>query len=119
MVGAVLLACGIRRRGEKQRAAILPWLPPESAQYGPEARFPTLPVSEKSRGSEVLAGGSQPPLPTLDQQPSHQFIVTGELRALREEVERINNGNDVRVRGLVRELLDAEHRDPPLPEYVE
>jgi hypothetical protein len=81
-----------------------------------------LQVSEKSGRSEVLAGGLQPPLPTLNERPSHQSIVTGELRALRQEVERLNNGNDARFRGLMRELqlsLDPEHRDPLLPEYVE
>jgi hypothetical protein len=86
-------------------------------------------ASEKSRGSGAGTGGDSQPRPlNLGERRRHQSLVASELRALREEVERINNAmtsgdpNEARIRDLERDLqsyADAERLDPSLPRYLE
>ncbi|KAF7367142.1 hypothetical protein MSAN_00973900 [Mycena sanguinolenta] len=124
LVAAILLVFCIRRRSRRKPDAVLPY--PMSEQRDPEAQNKAPPprLWEKFRTSE--AGASQPTTPV--ERRLHQSVVASELRALREEVERLNSamgngdGNDARIRALQRELqsyADAERLDPSLPGYLD
>lgn len=117
---ALLLAFCVWRRGRKKPNVILPY-PLMAEPKGLEA--PSSALSEKSGGLEP---DSQRHSPTQSDRPRQQSLVASELRALREEMARLNsvmtNGdpNDARIRALERELqsyADAERRDPSLPSY--
>ncbi|KAJ7268354.1 hypothetical protein C8J57DRAFT_1324966 [Mycena rebaudengoi] len=117
-VVAILLAFCIWRRGRKKPEAILPYLL-VSEQHGQEAHCGSPALSEKSRGGGVGTGGdSQPRSPTPGERRRHQSLVASELRALREEMERLNSA----MRPWSRELqsyADADRLDPSLPGYLD
>ncbi|KAF7367147.1 hypothetical protein MSAN_00974400 [Mycena sanguinolenta] len=126
----ILLAFFIGRRNRQKPEVLLPYLQMQMPmQHGPEAQCQSsVPqVSEKSTRSTV--GTLQDSLPrsaTSEARQSHQLLIAGELRALRQEVERLNSavasgdGYDARIRALERELQsygDAERPEPSLPGY--
>ncbi|KAF7378471.1 hypothetical protein MSAN_00274400 [Mycena sanguinolenta] len=120
VVVAIVLAFCIRRRGRKKQDAILPYLL-MSERHSPEAhrRSHTLQILEKSRGGTRRE--SQLRSPTSGSPRRDQSAVANELRALRDDVNRLNSamtgGDDYgeRIRALEREL--QSYADPPLPGY--
>ncbi|KAJ6470948.1 hypothetical protein C8R45DRAFT_421293 [Mycena sanguinolenta] len=127
VVVALLLVFCIRRRGQKKPEAVLPY-PLMSEPRGSETqrRIPPPLVSQKSGRSGT--GDSRSRSTTPGARRRHQSLVSSELRALREQMERLSSavtggdGNEARIRALERELqsyADAERLDTSLPGYLD
>ncbi|KAF8207732.1 hypothetical protein K438DRAFT_2074705 [Mycena galopus ATCC 62051] len=126
VVVSILLVFCIRRRSRKKPEAVLPYLLSEPRSSETQRRVPAPLVSEKFSRSGM--SDSQPRSTTPSERRRHQSLVANELRALREEMVRLNSavasgdGNDARIRALERELqsyADAERLDPSLPGYLD
>ncbi|KAJ6471403.1 hypothetical protein C8R45DRAFT_1014176 [Mycena sanguinolenta] len=129
VIVAILLVLRVRRRDRKESPPPLPFLQvPNHLGQEVQPESPTLQVSEKLRVLSRVgtSTGSQSRSPTVTEQSSHPSMVASELRALREEVERLNSvissgdGNDGRTRAMERELQSyaaSEQPEPSLPGY--
>ena len=121
----------VRRRDQKEPPPPLPFVQvPNHLGQEVQPESPALQGSEKVRVLSRVgtSTGSQTRSPTLTEQSSHQSMVASELRALREEVERLNSaissgdGNDGHTRAMERELQPyaaSEQPEPSLPGYWE